>query len=81
MARNYPYHEEIKIMMSEVYRTGDMTDAEWTYKYERLKEKTPLEQMGNFIDAQMALGYSLEESRNVVKRMLVESKKRNEITT
>ena len=81
MPRNYPYHEEIKILMSEVYRTGDMTDFEWTFLYEKLKEKTPLEQMGNLMEAQISLGYTLEESAKVIKQMLVESKKRNEITT
>jgi hypothetical protein len=74
MVRNYAYHEEIKILMAEVFRNGDETDTEWTAKYESLKENAPLEKMGELIGFILEMEYTLTEAVAVVKQLLIERK-------
>lgn len=80
MARKYPYHEQIKILMSEVFRNGDETDDQWTERYELLKQKTPLEKMGEMMEMVCEMGYTLEEASRTVKQLLVEAKRKYETT-
>jgi len=79
MNRRFTSQEEIKVLMSEVFRTGDLTDEQWTAKYELLKQKSPLEEMGQFMEIMIDKGYSLDESRNVVKEMLLKVKRKSEL--
>lgn len=81
MGRDYSYQEEIKILMSEVFRNGDETDAEWTARYELLKQRTPLEKMGQMMALVQQMGYSLEEAAKMVKQLLAEAKRKNDISS
>ena len=74
MVRNYPYHEEIKILMAEVFRNGNETDIEWTEKYESLKQQAPLEKMGELMVFIMEMDYTLLEAVVVIKQLLIERK-------
>lgn len=80
MQRAFLYQEEIKILMSELFRTGDLTDDEWTYKYELLKEQSPLEDMGELVQIYVDNGYSVEQGIEVVREMFQKSidKSKNE---
>ena len=70
--RKFDYQEEIKVLMSEVFRDGDLTDSEWTEKYEALKHKTPLFQMGNLMRVLVdQKEFSIDEARNYIKGLLV----------
>lgn len=79
MVRDYAFHQEIKILMSEVFRTGDMTDEDWIYKYEILKQQTPLEDLGKLIQYQVNNGFTLEEAVRTVKNIIIERKRLDEL--
>ena len=79
MVRKYPFQEEIKILMAEVFRDGDLTDAEWTYKYEQLKLHTPLEEMGSLMLYMTDLGYHIEHAKGIIKDMLFKAKRKEDL--
>lgn len=79
MVRKYAYQEEIKILLSEVFRDGDLDDREWTIKYELLKQKTPLEEVSQLIEIMIDKGYSLEQACKSVKGMFLKAKMKKEL--
>lgn len=66
--------------MSEIFREGNETDADWTYRYEILKTQTPVEIMGRLMRTLVEThNYSIDHARTVVKNMLQQEKQKSDV--
>ena len=77
MSRKFAYQEELKIMITEVYRNGGDTDKEWTERYEGLKEVLPMELLGNMMESLIGLGHTVSDAARITKQYVSESYENN----
>lgn len=77
--RKFPYQEEVKIISSEVFRDGDMTDDEWTACYEFMKETGGVVETAFELERQVKLGYKLAEASRIIKLQLQEGKNKSDV--
>jgi hypothetical protein len=73
--RKFEFQEEIKIIVSEVFRDGDITDEQWTNQYEGIKKVINVNDLSDFISIHVhTLGITLKEAVKALKITLQQKK-------